>query len=93
MEIKNQAYSIYYDAASATVVFQGSLRLGGMEEYAPIEQLLNNIADQEPSRMTLNLQELEFLNSSGIIAILGSMRYILKTGKPDEIEFWRTLLV
>jgi RecB family endonuclease NucS len=27
------------------------------------------------------------------IAILGSMRYILKTGKPDEIEFWRTLLV
>jgi branched-subunit amino acid aminotransferase/4-amino-4-deoxychorismate lyase len=27
------------------------------------------------------------------IASLSSMRYILKTGKPDEIEFWRTLLV
>lgn len=48
------------------VICQGSLRLNGTEEYAPIVQLLNELADQEPPMITLNLRELEFLNSSGI---------------------------
>lgn len=65
-EIKTEDYSIYYDQAKESVICQGSLRLSGMEEYAPIVALLNQVADQEPPTLTLNLRQLEFLNSSGI---------------------------
>jgi hypothetical protein len=66
MKIQSEDYSICYDPVSETVTCQGSLRLNGVEEYAPIVQLLNDLADQEPPTITLNLCELEFLNSSGI---------------------------
>lgn len=66
MEIKTEDYRICYDEATATIFLQGALRLSGMEEYAPVVQLLNDVADSEPPKIVLNLQELEFLNSSGI---------------------------
>ncbi|MBE9129658.1 MULTISPECIES: slr1659 superfamily regulator [unclassified Coleofasciculus] len=66
MEIKSETYSLYYDAATSTVDCKGSLRLSGMEEYLPIVELLNEVADSQPPIITLNLRELEFLNSSGI---------------------------
>lgn len=66
MKIQEKNYSVYYDISTATIIFQGSLRLSGMEEYAPIEQLLNDVVNQELPIIILNLQKLEFLNSSGI---------------------------
>lgn len=48
------------------MIFQGSLRLSGAEESAQSEQILNSVTDQDPSIIILNLQKLEFLNSSGI---------------------------
>ena len=66
MEIKTDDYSVAYEPATQTVSFQGSLRLSGAEEYADITQLLSEAADQAPENITLNLQNLEFLNSSGI---------------------------
>lgn len=65
-EIKGQDYSIQYDRESVTVYFQGELSLGGPADYAPIVQLLDEVANPEPSTITLNLKKLEFLNSSGI---------------------------
>lgn len=65
MEIKTDDYSIWYEAAVATVYFRGFLRLDGMEEYQPVMDLLLLAVDESPT-LTLNLQELEFLNSSGI---------------------------
>lgn len=66
MDIKTEDYHIWYDEAITTVCLQGALRLSGMEEYAPIVELLNNVADSDPPQIILNLQQLEFLNSSGI---------------------------
>lgn len=66
MEIKTDDYSICYDEATATVSCTGSLRLSGMEEYAPILDLLNNAAEQQTEQLSLDLRNLEFLNSSGI---------------------------
>ena len=65
-EISGDKYSIISDEATATVTFKGSLRLGGPGEYKPIADLLSDLADQEPEMITLDLSELEFLNSSGI---------------------------
>ena len=66
MEINTKDYNIQYDRATETVTCCGSFRLSQMEEYAPIVQLLNDVAEREPKIITLDLRKLEFLNSSGI---------------------------
>jgi hypothetical protein len=65
VEIKTGEYSVGYEAATATICFQGFLRLPGMAEYEPIMNLLLDAIAHTPT-LTLDLQELEFLNSSGI---------------------------
>lgn len=83
MEIKSKDYSIWYDPLTTTVNCQGSLRLNGTEEYAPIVQFLNNLANQEPPTITLNLQKLEFLNSSGINVL---SKFVMKVRQKGNIQ-------
>ena len=83
MEIKTEHYSIYYDKQTETAIFNGSLRLSGMEEYDPIVQLLNEVAEQQPSTITLNLQDLEFLNSSGINVL---SKFVIKVRQTGNIH-------
>ena len=45
MDIVHDDYQVHYDAATATVICQGSFRLRGTEEYAPILQVLTAAAD------------------------------------------------
>jgi hypothetical protein len=65
VEIKTDDYSVKYQSDIATVFLRGFLRLPGMPEYESIMNLLLDAIDEVPT-LTLNLQELEFLNSSGI---------------------------
>ncbi len=66
MEIKTEDYRTYYDAETETVFLQGVLRLRGAEDYTSIVQLLYDVSDRHPPVLTLDLQELQLLNSSGI---------------------------
>ncbi len=66
MEIETPDYKVWYEEAEHTVRCKGSFRLNGVDEYSPIIQLLNSVADQRPPEITLDLRELQFLNSSGI---------------------------
>lgn len=66
MEIKAENYNVLYDEASNNIIFDGSLRLNGTAEYASITELLEEVAQQEPEKIILDLKELNFLNSSGI---------------------------
>lgn len=83
MEIKTEDYNIWYDTKTATVNCQGSLRLSGMDEYAPIVDLLNNVAEEGPPIITLNLRELEFLNSSGISML---SKFVIKVRQKKTIQ-------
>ncbi len=83
MEIKTKDYSILYDPTTTTVTCQGSLRLNGTEEYAPIVQLLNELTNQEPPTIILNLQKLEFLNSSGINVL---SKFVMKVRQKGNIK-------
>ncbi|SRR5579883_546497 len=65
-EVKGDDYQVQYEPASATVYFKGEISLGGSRDYAPIVNLLNEVAALEPPTITLHLRELAFLNSSGI---------------------------
>jgi hypothetical protein len=66
MDITHNDYQVQYNTATATVTCQGSFRLRGGEEYAPILQVLLEAADAKPARLTLDLRGLRFANSSGI---------------------------
>lgn len=83
MEISGENYVVIYDAESVTITCKGSFRLRGSEEYAPIVELLNQVADDNPSTITLNLQELQFLNSSGINTL---SKFVIKLRKQTSTQ-------
>lgn len=83
MEVKGDEYRVWYEPSSSIVYCQGSLRLAGMEEYAPIVGMLDNIIQENPKQLTLNLCELEFLNSSGINVL---SKFVIKVRQKESIK-------
>jgi len=83
MEIKNEVYRVRYEEETATVIFQGSLRLNGMQEYAPIIQLLDDVIESGVTAITLDLQQLNFLNSSGINVL---SKFVIKVRQKKKIQ-------
>lgn len=65
MDIIHTDYQVHYDEASATIRCGGSFRLHG-EEYKAILDLMLKAADAAPALLTLDVSDLQFLNSSGI---------------------------
>lgn len=80
--IKGEAYEVTYDPADGQVVFEGTLRLNGLTEYAPITALLSNAMD-EKDRLVLDLQNLEFLNSSGIAML---SKFVIEARKRESLS-------
>ncbi|MDJ1184085.1 slr1659 superfamily regulator [Roseofilum casamattae] len=81
-QIKTDDYNIEYSQDEAVITFQGSLRLSGMDEYAPIVEILDAVAEAKPEIITLNLLDLEFLNSSGISML---SKFVIKIRQKKEI--------
>ncbi len=82
MEVKSDNYCVSYNGETVTFNFRGSLRLSGVEEYAPIVNILNQVAEQEPTTITLDLEKLEFLNSSGISML---SKFVINVRKRQKI--------
>ncbi len=83
MEIQTKDYTILYDRATQTVTCSGSFRLSQMEEYTPIVDLLNEVAESSPNTITLDLRKLEFLNSSGINIV---SKFVIKVRQQKNIK-------
>ncbi len=62
-------YSCTYEPTTQTLVLAGMLRLDGTKGYAPIAEFLDAVAAQRPPSLTLDVQRLEYLNSSGIATL------------------------
>ena len=77
MDITHDDYQVRYDESGSTVSCHGSFRLHG-EEYKPILDLLVSAANAKPATLTLDVQELQFLNSSGINTL---SKFILQVRK------------
>ncbi|MDJ1171559.1 hypothetical protein PMG71_19190 [Roseofilum sp. BLCC_M154] len=81
--IDTKEYKIDYNPDASTINFVGELSLNGASEYDPIKNFLDRIADSEPSHLTLNLKELNFLNSSGISLIT---KFVIGLRKKPNIK-------
>jgi hypothetical protein len=83
MQISAEDYYIEYDVHGSTVGFHGSLLLNGAEEYAPIVQLLNNAIEQQTAPVTVNIQNLRMLNSSGFQML---SKFVMKVRQQGDIK-------
>jgi hypothetical protein len=78
MDITHNDYQVYYDEASAIITCHGLFRLRDGTEYQPILDLLIEAADTKAETLTLDVRELQFLNSSGINTL---SKFILQVRK------------
>lgn len=76
MEINGDDYSVKFDDVSSMISFAGSLRLCGTKGYAVITDLLEKALEMDKELITMDLKELQFLNSTGITTI---SKFIIKT--------------
>lgn len=83
MEIKGVNYRVWYDPSDVVVYFEGILRLGGAQEYTPIEDLLDKVLVAGPKTVTLDVRALSFLNSSGINVLY---KFAIATRKKGEVQ-------
>lgn len=83
MELKTEDYHVWYDTVTQTLTCQGALRLADLEEYMPMWQLLNDVVDQKPPLLTLDLQNLKYLNSSGFNVL---SRFVLKVRQESDTQ-------
>jgi hypothetical protein len=66
--IEGENYAVNLDRTAATLSMSGTLRLNGLDEYAPVSKLLSELLTLTESP-TLDLSKLGFLNSSGIAVL------------------------
>lgn len=84
MNNKLAKYSIHYDSETETISFSGKLRFTQTDpEFAEISELLKTVLKKDPPQITLNLEELEFLNSLGISMI---SKFIIKIRNKKSIH-------
>ncbi|BBC25209.1 slr1659 superfamily regulator [Pseudanabaena sp. ABRG5-3] len=83
MEVKGDDYKVWYNASESSIYCQGSLRLAGTEEYAPIVKILEHVIEKSPQHIILNLCQLEFLNSSGINVL---SKFVIKVRQKEKIS-------
>jgi hypothetical protein len=82
-EVKGEDYIVQFDPDSVRVYLKGELSLGGATEYAPITNLLNEVAKSEPNTMTIDLRNLAFVNSSGISML---SKFVLSMRKKKGVQ-------
>ncbi|AFZ53425.1 STAS domain-containing protein [Cyanobacterium aponinum UTEX 3222] len=82
-KIQGEDYLVEFNADNWAVIFKGELSLSGPQEYSPIKDLLESVADNDPENMTINLKELHFLNSSGISML---SKFVISLRKKKKLQ-------
>ena len=83
--IKGETFEIHLEESNNTVLFKGALRLSGMEDYAPILEMLELTLLDPPKPIVLDLRELDFLNSSGITML---SRFVIEVRNRPGVDLY-----
>lgn len=81
MQIKGEKYHVGYNPETSTIFCEGMLNLRGKDGYKDIANLFDQVVKQNHSaKITVDVRELEFLNSSGITTLGGFIIKLRKKG-------------
>lgn len=83
LEIKGEHFNIFYDSNTKVVNFTGRVRLRGLEEYTVVFDLFDKVIEIDENSVTIDLQNLQLLNSSGIDML---SKFILTTRKKKTVQ-------
>lgn len=83
LEIKGENFNIFYDSNSKVINFTGRVRLRGLQEYTVVFDLFDKVLERNKDLITLDLQNLELINSSGIDML---SKFIITTRKKKTVQ-------
>ncbi|MCJ8282433.1 MAG: DUF6272 family protein [Rivularia sp. ALOHA_DT_140] len=83
LEVKGENFNIAYDNTSKAVNFTGRIRLRGLQKYTVVFDLFDKVLERNGNSITLDLQNLELINSSGIDML---SKFILTSRKKKTVE-------
>ena len=66
LEVKGEHFAIIYNNNSKAVNFTGRVRMRGLQEYTVVFELFDKVLERNKNSITIDLQNLDLLNSSGI---------------------------
>lgn len=81
MEVKTNDFHAWSEGTE--IHLEGTMRLAGSEAYAPIYALMIDVLDRATPSVTMNLSNLEYLNSSGINMIA---KFTIEIRKRENIH-------
>jgi hypothetical protein len=81
MEIKTNDFHAWSEGTE--IHLEGTMRLAGSEAYAPIYALMVDVLNRATHSVTMNLSNLEYLNSSGINMIA---KFTIEVRKRENIH-------
>ncbi len=67
--IKNEYYTLNLDEKNGILLLSGRLRLASLDDYQPIIDNLKRLSILVNETITLNISQLAFLNSLGIVVL------------------------
>ena len=83
--IRGESFEIWAEEKKNTVFFKGALRLSGVEDYAPVLEMLKEMLTNPLMPIVLDLRELDFLNSSGINML---SRFVIEARDRSDIALY-----
>lgn len=83
LEIKGESFSIFYDSNTKAINLTGRVRLRGLEEYTVVFDLFDKVIEIGKDSITLDLQNLELINSSGIDML---SKFIITSRKKKTVQ-------
>lgn len=83
LEVKGEHFNIVYDNNSKAVNFTGRVRLRGLQEYTVVFDLFDKVLERNKNLITLDLQNLELINSSGIDML---SKFIITARKKKTVQ-------
>jgi hypothetical protein len=83
LEVKGEHFDIVYDNNSKAVNFTGRVRLRGLQEYTVVFDLFDKVLERNKYLITLDLQNLDLINSSGIDML---SKFIITSRKKKTVQ-------
>ncbi len=83
MELIAGESKLTFKESESLLVMEGSMRLANLMEYDKVSLFIMECAEKSPSKLTIDMRTLSFLNSSGITTLSMCILHLKKKLTPS----------